>query len=145
MRTIRVLSTIPRNLDLGSSSEGTISIPPVRSRLISCDWRPFRFGYVDPTDGRRVKLGTFSSYYHKSFANGDTLKVDGFMGRSLFDLYSNFTFFLNDPVHGDAFQQHDSRLHQGTNAQYTHVHKLDGISASFLAGLNFHDNEINVG
>ena len=73
-----------------------------------------RFGYIDPTDGGRVKLGTFSSYYSKSFANGDTFKVDGFLGRSLFDLYSNFTFFLHDPVHGDAFQQHDSRLQEGS-------------------------------
>ena len=104
-----------------------------------------RFGYVDPTDGGRVRLGTFSTYYSKSFANGDTLKIDGFLGRSLFDLYSNFTFFLKDPVHGDAFQQHDSRLQQGVNAQYTHVHQIGRIAASFLAGANFHDNEINVG
>ena len=27
------------------------------------------------------------------FENGDILKADGYMGRSLFDLYSNFTFF----------------------------------------------------
>jgi hypothetical protein len=38
-----------------------------------------RFGFVDPSDGGRVKLGTLSSYYSKSFANGDTLKVDGFI------------------------------------------------------------------
>ena len=92
-----------------------------------------------------MKLGAFSTYYSKSFANGDTLKVDGFLGRSLFDLYSNFTFFLNDPVHGDAFQQHDSRLQQGANVQYTHVHKLGSIAASVISGINFHDNEINVG
>ena len=83
-----------------------------------------RFGYIDPTDGGRVKLGTVSAYYSKTFDNGDTFKADGFVGRSLFDLYSNFTFFLNDPVHGDAFQQHDSRLQQGLNAQYTHPHKM---------------------
>ena len=104
-----------------------------------------RFGYVDPSDGGRVKLGTISSYYSKSFGNGDTLKVDGFVGRSLFDLYSNFTYFLNDSVHGDAFQQHDSRLQEGTNLQYAHPHKLGGIVASFTSGINFHDNQINVG
>jgi hypothetical protein len=104
-----------------------------------------RFGYVDPTDGGRVNLGTLSSYYSKSFANGDTLKVDGFVGRSLFDLYSNFTYFLVDPVHGDAFQQHDSRLQEGVNAQYGHAHHLAGAVASFTAGGNFHDNQINVG
>ncbi len=103
-----------------------------------------RFGYVDPSDGGRVKLGTLSSYYSKSFANGDILKVDGFVGRSLFDLYSNFTYFLNDPVHGDAFQQHDSRLQEGANAQYTHIQKAGRATATLIAGANFHDNQINV-
>ena len=104
-----------------------------------------RFDYVDPTDGGRVKLGTFSSYYSESFANGDTLKVDGFIGRSLFDLYSNFTYFLNDPVHSDAFQQHDSRLQEGMNLQYAHTHKIGGAVTFFASGVNFHDNQINVG
>ncbi len=104
-----------------------------------------RFGYVDPTDGGRVKLGTISSYYSKVRGNGDTFKADGFLSRSLFDLYSNFTFFLNDPVNGDAIQQHDSRLQQGLNAQYTHVHRLGSASALLVGGGNFHDNQINVG
>ena len=69
-----------------------------------------------------------------------------FSRRSLFDLYSNFTFFLNDPVNGDAFQQHDSRLQEGANAQYTHLHKtrFSGGPSSRRAR-NFHDNQINVG
>jgi len=104
-----------------------------------------RFGYTDPSDGGRVKLGTISSYYSKSFKNGDTFKADAFLARSLFDLYSNFTFYLNDPVRGDAFQQHDSRLQQGVNTQYTHAHKLLGLQAMLVSGANFHDNEINVG
>src|SRR5215813_13372315 len=104
-----------------------------------------RFGYVDPTDGGRVKLGTLSTYYSRSFTNGDMLKADAFFGRSLFDLYSNFTFFLNDPVNGDAFQQHDSRLQEGANLQYTHPHRIGHAAATFHSGLNFHDNQINVG
>ncbi len=120
-------------------SSGQIPLDLVNAGLLP------RFGYIDPTDGGRVKLGTASTYYSKSFANGDTLKIDGFLGRSLFDLYSNFTFFLNDPAHSDAFQQHDSRLQEGANLQYTHPHKIGSISASFLSGMNFHDNQINVG
>jgi hypothetical protein len=103
-----------------------------------------RFGFIDPSDGGRVQLGTASSYFSKSFHNGDTFKADGFLARSLFDLYSNFTFFLNDPVHGDAFQQHDSRLQQGLNAQYTHIHRLASATGVLVTGSNFHDNEINV-
>jgi len=104
-----------------------------------------RFGYIDPTDGGRVVLGTLSAYYSKTFHDGGTLRADGYLSRSLFDLYSNFTYYLNDPVHGDAFQQHDSRLQQGANAQYTRPHKLAGVTAILTGGTNYHDNEINVG
>jgi hypothetical protein len=84
-------------------------------------------------------------YFRQEFASGDILKVDGFVSRSLFDLWSNFTFYLNDPVHGDEFQQHDSRLQQGVNLQYLHQHRLFGQQAMLTAGGNFHDNQINVG
>jgi TonB dependent receptor/TonB-dependent Receptor Plug Domain len=109
-----------------------------------------RFGFIDPFDGGRVRMGTFGTYYKRDFANGDILKVDGFLGRSLFDLYSNFTFFLvhhlpADPIHGDEIQQHDSRLQQGINAQYLHPYKLFGHTALLTFGSNFHDNQINVG
>ena len=100
-----------------------------------------RFGFIDPNDGGRVRSGTAALYYRQDGARGETFKVDGFVGRSLFDLYSNFTFFLNDPVHGDAIQQHDSRLQEGANAQYTRPHG----SGLLTAGGNFHDNQINVG
>ena len=103
-----------------------------------------RFGFVDPFDGGRVRLGTLSTYYKRDLANDDIVKVDGFLGRSLFDLYSNFTFFLNDPIHGDEIQQHDSRLQEGINAQYLHPYQLLGHSALLTIGSNFHDNEINV-
>jgi len=104
-----------------------------------------RFGYVDPTDGGRVRLGTVSAYFTKALVNGDTWRVDGFVSRSLFDLYSDFTFWLHDPVHGDAFQQHDSRLQQGLNTQYAHVHRVGSAMGVLTSGANFHDNEINVG
>ena len=104
-----------------------------------------RVGYIDPTDGRRVKLGTASLAYMRTGANGDTLHADAFVSRSLFDLFSNFTFFRDDPLRGDAFQQHDSRFQQGANTQYTHPHHTAAIDAVLVAGANCHDNEINVG
>jgi len=104
-----------------------------------------RFGYIDPSDGGRIWLGTFSTYYSRLLKNGDTFKADGFLSRSLFDLYSDFTFFLKDPVNGDAFQQHDSRLQEGLNGQYTHPHHIGSLAAVLVGGANFHDNQINVG
>ena len=104
-----------------------------------------RFAFIDPFDGGKVRLGTLGTYYRKDFSNGDIFKADGFMARSLFDLYSNFTFFLNDPVNGDEIQQHDSRLQEGFNTQYLHPYKLLGHTMLLTAGSNFYDNEINVG
>ena len=104
-----------------------------------------RFGYIDPSDGGQVGMGTFSTYFSKTLANGDAFKADGFVTRSLFDLYSDFTFYLRDPVNGDAIQQHDSRLEQGLNGQYTHAHRLGAAMAVLTAGANLHDSGINVG
>jgi hypothetical protein len=102
-----------------------------------------RFGYIDPFDGGKVRLGTFATYYRKELASGDILRADGFLARSLFDLYSNFTFFLNSP-NGDEIQQHDSRLQEGGNLQYLHPYKLLGRNALLTLGSNLHDNQINV-
>jgi outer membrane receptor protein involved in Fe transport len=104
-----------------------------------------RFGYIDPSDGGRVRMGTTSLYYRRSMKSGDSLKADGFVSRSLFDLYSNFTLFLNDPVHGDGIQQHDSRYQEGFNTQYLHPHQFLGNQSLLTFGTNFHDNQINVG
>lgn len=104
-----------------------------------------RFGYIDPSNGGRVRLGTSGVYYRKTFKSGDSFKADGFVSRSLFDLYSNFTLFLNDPVRGDGIQQHDSRYQEGFNSQYLHPYRIFGSQALLTLGTNFHDNQINVG
>ena len=104
-----------------------------------------RFGFIDPDLGGRSQSGTLGIYYSRELESGGSFKVDGFIGRSLFDLFSNFTTFLNDEVNGDEIQQHDSRLQQGLNAQYLHAYRLFGRQALFTAGASVHANQINVG
>jgi hypothetical protein len=120
-------------------SSGQIPLDLVSAGLLD------RFGYIDPSDGGRVWLGTASAYLSKDWNRGDTFKLDGYLSRSLFDLYSNFTYYLNDPVHGDAIQQHDSRLQQGLNMQYTHPQHWGSATAVLVSGANFHVSEIDVG
>lgn len=104
-----------------------------------------RFGYIDPYDGGRVRTGIAAAYYRNEWSDGSSLKVDSFMTRSLFDLFSNFTFFLNDPVHGDGIQQHDSRLQEGGSVQYIHPYKLFGQQMLLVAGGNLMASQINLG
>ncbi len=103
-----------------------------------------RFGFIDPDSGGRVRSGMASVYFKQEAASGGVFKLDGFVARSLFDMYSNFTFFLNDETNGDEIQQHDSRLQQGVNAQYLRPWRMFGHSALLTAGANYHDNQINV-
>jgi hypothetical protein len=104
-----------------------------------------RFAAIDPENGGSVKLGTFGGFYRKEWKSGATLKADAFVGRSLFDLYSNFTFNLADPVFGDEIQQHDSRLQQGSNVQFLQPYKLGNVQSLLTVGGGFLLNQINVG
>ena len=104
-----------------------------------------RFGFIDPENGGKVQSATSAVYFRKEFASGATFKADGFVGRSLFDLFSNFTFFTADPNYGDEIQQHDSRLQEGVNVQFLQPYKTFGSYSLFTAGANFHANQINVG
>jgi hypothetical protein len=103
------------------------------------------FGFIDPSQGGRVRNGTIAGYYRFERSSGEVLKIDGFAGRAMFDLFSNFTYYLNDPQFGDAIQQHDSRLIEGGNIQYVRPHRVGGVRSLFTAGGNWHGNHILVG
>lgn len=121
------------------TSSGQIPLDEVAANRLD------RFGFIDPTNGGIVDTFVFSSAYRRELASGTVVKLDGFIGRSLFDLFSNFTFFLNDEGNGDGIQQHDSRLQEGANVQFVVPFELFGAKALLTTGANFHDNQINVG
>ncbi|MEZ5428679.1 MAG: TonB-dependent receptor [Pyrinomonadaceae bacterium] len=121
------------------TSSGQIPLDLVNSGRLD------RFGFIDPENGGEVRLGTLGAYYRREWTSGATLKADAFVGRSLFDLFSNFTFFLADPVYGDEIQQHDSRLQEGANLQFLAPYNFFGRQALLTVGGNFLANQINVG
>jgi hypothetical protein len=104
-----------------------------------------RFGALDTDSGGRVRTFNGGVYYRRETASGRTFKADAFLARSLFDLYSNFTFFQFDTVFGDEIQQHDSRLQQGGNAQLLEPYRLGKNQALLTIGGGFLANQINVG
>ena len=141
-RRLDAQQSISFKLNVGRNdffSSGQIPLDEVNAGTLD------RFGFIDPSNGGRARTGIFSTYYKKELASGAVLKVDGFFARSLFDLFSNFTFFLNDPLFGDEIQQHDSRLQEGINAQLLEPHKLFRKQALLTVGGNLHANQIQIG
>jgi hypothetical protein len=67
-----------------------------------------RFGHVDPTDGG--DSDRFSLSFDAAFKGADaTTQLTAYAIRYRLNLFSNFTYFLDDPAAGDQFNQRDRR------------------------------------
>jgi outer membrane receptor protein involved in Fe transport len=70
-------------------------------------------------------------------------KVSAYLIRNQLDLWSNFTYFMNDPVHGDQFAQPDRRVTGGFNALHTwHAHRSDTVTSDLSVGLQSQNDNI---
>jgi hypothetical protein len=71
-----------------------------------------RYGFIDPTNGGDSQRYSLSMNWGR--LDGDTRwKGSAYAGYYDLDLYSNFTYFLDDPLNGDQFRQSDQRVFFG--------------------------------
>jgi len=76
-----------------------------------------RYGSLDPSDGGQTHRYSLSAEFQSSGEASLTHAAVYAIDYKL-DLFSNFTYFLDDPVHGDQFEQYDRRQVYG--AKVTH-------------------------
>ncbi|MFC5549668.1 TonB-dependent receptor [Massilia aerilata] len=106
------------------------------------DGRVKRFGLVDDTDGGEARRYSLSGVWRQTTADSAS-KVNAYLIRNQLDLWSNFTYFMDDPVHGDQFAQPDRRVTSGVNALHTwHAHRGDTLSADISVGLQAQNDNI---
>jgi hypothetical protein len=103
-----------------------------------------RFDAVDPTDGGAARRVSLSGIWRRTAADSVS-RVSAYVIRNQLDLWSNFTYFLNDPVNGDQFAQPDRRVTSGFDAQHTwHAHRSETMTSDLTVGLQAqNDNIIN--
>ena len=75
-----------------------------------------RFGSIDPTEGGNTERYNTNLVFSTQFKNGSTWQNQAFYSRYKFNLYSNFTFFANDPINGDEINQAENRNLFGFNS-----------------------------
>ncbi len=68
-----------------------------------------RFGSIDNTEGGNTERYNANLTLKHIFKNNAVLDNQVFYNRYRFSLFSNFTFFLNDPVNGDEINQAETR------------------------------------
>lgn len=102
-----------------------------------------RFGHIDPTDGGKAHRYSGSVEWQRGRGNR-AWKVDGYAIRSSLDLFSNFTYFLDDPDRGDQFEQADRRTVAGGRASYRWIGQWKGRPIENVAGLQLRHDEIGL-
>ena len=100
-----------------------------------------RFDAIDQTDGGKSRRYSVSGAWRQS---GDSVNTDinAFVIWQKLDLFSNFTYFLNNPVDGDQFGQPDRRTTTGVNASQTYRTELMGRESEFTLGAQFQNDSI---
>jgi outer membrane cobalamin receptor len=101
-----------------------------------------RFDAIDDTDGGEARRYSLSGVWRRTAAESAS-KLSAYLIRNQLDLWSNFTYFMNDPVHGDQFAQPDRRVTGGFNALHTwHAHRSDTITSDLSVGLQAQNDNI---
>jgi hypothetical protein len=85
-----------------------------------------RYGSVDPTEGGRTDRTNASVVLTTGLAHDAVLRQQAYYSQYDFSLFSNFTFFLQDPVNGDEINQTDARHLFGYTATYDRETQLAG-------------------
>ena len=96
-----------------------------------------RFGAVDDTEGGNTSRTNFNASLKKQIDENTFLKTNAFYSKYEFELYSNFTFFLNDPINGDQIKQKENRSIYGMNTELNRKVKNNNWETQFQLGLGF--------
>ena len=120
-------------------ASGQIPTRAVEQGLIS------RFGAIDDTEGGLTSRSNIWVNHTKQLNEHERLKSKAFISKYDFELYSNFTFFLVDPVNGDQIKQKESRTILGAESVYGRTFHIEDhdIQLSFDAGLGFRYDDVN--
>jgi outer membrane receptor protein involved in Fe transport len=106
-----------------------------------------RFGAIDPTDGGRTSRYSATADWQRgsSSGNASTRIIAYGIGYDL-DLFSNFTYALVDPIHGDQVEQTDHRLITGAKIAHRRLARWGGRAVQNTFGVQLRNDDIaNVG
>ncbi|MGH9636966.1 MAG: TonB-dependent receptor, partial [Candidatus Angelobacter sp.] len=102
------------------------------------------FGTLNPTDGGHSQRYSLQAEWHRKGTNSETkVMVYGFYYD--LDLFSDFTYFLTDPVRGDQFEQKDSRWVAGLDARHTILSQWFGRKVENTFGMQVRNDWIHNG
>ncbi len=119
------------------NASGQIPVRAVESGMIG------RFGAIDNTEGGETSRTNVQISLINKLSSQSTLKSDFFVSDYAFELFSNFTFFLEDSINGDQIRQTEKRKVYGAKTEWKKIIQLTQSTFSISAGTGFRYDDIN--
>ena len=100
-----------------------------------------RFGSLNPTDGGNSTRSSLS-FNRVLRTDADQLQISAYLIRYKLDLWSTFTYYLQDPTNGDQMLQHDDRMVYGFKASQSWFISIFGAATANVIGVQSRFDDI---
>jgi len=101
------------------------------------------FGSLDTTVGGESSRYSLSTQWQHSITGSDDTTLSLYVINYRLHLWSDFTYFLDDPQNGDQYEQVDDRQIFGGEFQYHHEQQLGTIHVDHTFGLQVRRDDID--
>ncbi|HZT75291.1 MAG TPA: TonB-dependent receptor [Vicinamibacterales bacterium] len=102
-----------------------------------------RFGAIDPSDGGDTyRYGGIVDWQRAGSGGESSTRVTGYAVAYSLDLFSDFTYFLNDPVHGDQIEQADRRATYGGRVTHRRASRWGDRAVQNTVGVQLRTDDI---
>lgn len=100
-----------------------------------------RFGSLNTTDGGNTRRLSLSGKWFDNGPQGNT-QISAYAIDYRFDLFSDFTYFLNRPDTGDQFEQTDRRRVFGAQASHSMPNRLGSLDGILSFGAQWRGDRV---
>ena len=100
-----------------------------------------RFGFIEETDGGETYRYAGAFDWQRSSAD-DSTRLTASIQRYGVQLFHNFTYFLNDPVNGDQFEQFEERWTSGAKLTHRRLARVGGRFTENLFGVELRNDSV---
>jgi hypothetical protein len=101
------------------------------------------YGAIDNTEGGKTSGYNANIDLQTRLKNGGSIRNQLYYSKCQFELYSNFTFYKEDPVNGDQIRQKEDRNIFGYNGSYQKEGYWGNIKTEAKAGIQIRYGFIN--
>lgn len=101
------------------------------------------FGSLDASEGGSTSRTNLQFLHRLDLADGTTVNSDAYVSYYTFNLFSNFTFLLNDPVNGDEINQREKRIIAGGHTDATNHFHVSDNKWKWAGGVGFRYDKVD--